>query len=46
MGGVVARIERTFALSKMRRAGIPVVDWSHDEPLPVAVERAERRWQR
>jgi len=45
VGATVARIERTLALSTLRAAGIPVVDWGHDEPLPVAVERAERGWQ-
>jgi uncharacterized protein (DUF58 family) len=46
VGATVTRIERTLALSTLRAAGIPVVDWAHDEPLPVAVERAERGWRR
>jgi uncharacterized protein (DUF58 family) len=42
----VARIERTLALETLRESGVPVVDWTHDEPLPVAVERAAEGWWR
>ena len=46
VGSVVARIERTLAVGTIRAAGIPIVDWEQDEPLAVAVDRAERRWRR
>lgn len=46
IGASIARIERTLALETLRESGIPVVDWSHDEPLSVAVERAARGWRR
>jgi uncharacterized repeat protein (TIGR01451 family) len=46
IGASVARIERLLALETLRESGIPVVDWGHDEPLPVAVERAAQGWGR
>jgi uncharacterized protein (DUF58 family) len=46
LGASVARIERLLALETLRESGIPVVDWGHEEPLPVAVERAARGWRR
>ena len=46
LGASVARIERRLALETLRESGIPVVDWGHEEALPVAVERAARGWRR
>lgn len=46
LGASVARIERLLALETLRESGIPVVDWEHDEALPVAVERAAEGWSR
>ena len=46
LGSLVARIERTRTVARVRAAGIPVVDWNQDEPLGVAVDRAERRARR
>ena len=43
--GTVAAAERLFRISKLRRDGIPVVDWHHDEPLAAAFERT-REWSR
>lgn len=46
LGASLARIERCLALETLRESEIPVVDWGHDEPLPVAVERARAGWHR
>ena len=44
LGGTVARMERTRRLSALRRREIRVVEWSPDEPLYTAVDRATARW--
>lgn len=44
-GREFAWTERRLRLSNLRSAGIRVVEWS-DEPLGVAVARAEGRWSR
>lgn len=43
-GGRVEAIDRDCRLSTLRTDGIHVVDWSPDEPLHVAMDRATRRW--
>ncbi|WP_135364263.1 DUF58 domain-containing protein [Halosimplex halophilum] len=43
-GETVARLERADRLTDLRRAGIPVVDWSRDERIAAAVARARERW--
>jgi len=40
-----AAVERTLRCSRLRSAGVPVVDWG-TEPLATAVESAARRWSR
>ncbi|WP_276271121.1 DUF58 domain-containing protein [Haloarcula litorea] len=40
--GTVAAARRLFRVSDLRRHGVPVVDWGHDESLAVAVERHRR----
>jgi uncharacterized repeat protein (TIGR01451 family) len=44
-GGTVARLDRAERLESLR-SHVRVVDWSPDEPLAVAVDRAGRRWSR
>jgi uncharacterized repeat protein (TIGR01451 family) len=44
-GHGLAWIERRLRLSELRSAGIRVVEW-REEPLGVAVARAEERWSR
>lgn len=44
-GNRLAWIERRLRLSDLRSAGIRVVEWN-EEPLGVAISRAERRWSR
>jgi uncharacterized repeat protein (TIGR01451 family) len=41
----LARLERHNRITRLRRAGIRVVDWA-DEPLAARVARAEGRWSR
>ncbi|MFB6146603.1 MAG: DUF58 domain-containing protein [Halobacteriaceae archaeon] len=43
-GGQLAEMERERRLRQIRRADIPVIDWDPDEPLEVAIDRAQRRW--
>lgn len=43
-GGRVAELDRESRLSTLREDRVRVVDWSPDEPLSVAMDRAERRW--
>ncbi|MFC7075772.1 DUF58 domain-containing protein [Haloarcula halophila] len=43
--GTIAAADRLFRISDLRREGIPVVDWHHDEPLAAAFEQA-REWAR
>jgi len=43
-GQRLAAIERAVRLSRLRRWGVRVVDWDADEPLPAALEAADRRW--
>lgn len=43
-GGTVARIERERRVEETREQGTRVVEWSVDEPLYAAVERATGRW--
>lgn len=44
-GQQVARIERAARLTRLRRLGVPVVDWDPAEPLGSALESLERRLQ-
>jgi uncharacterized protein (DUF58 family) len=41
-GHRLAGVVRKVRVTDLRRAGIPVVDWDWDEPLAVALSRAER----
>lgn len=43
-GGTVERIERATRIEGLRESGTRVIEWSIDEPLYVAVERATGRW--
>jgi uncharacterized protein (DUF58 family) len=43
-GQRLARVERSLRASRLRSAGIRVVDWPPGQPLASAVERARRRW--
>ncbi|QGN08155.1 DUF58 domain-containing protein [Halorhabdus sp. CBA1104] len=45
-GQTVGRIERTLRLSTLRKTDARVVDWQPAEPLPLAFDRAQRRWSR
>ncbi len=45
VGAIVAHLERRQHLATLRAAGVRVVDWPADEPLEVAVDRAQRRWK-
>ncbi|MDS0280995.1 DUF58 domain-containing protein [Haloarcula onubensis] len=42
--GTVAAARRQFRCSSLRRQGIPVVDWRHEESLAVAIERQRGEW--
>ncbi len=44
-GGAVERLKRRRRMQSLRPA-VRVVDWSPDDPLATAVDRAERRWSR
>jgi uncharacterized repeat protein (TIGR01451 family) len=44
VGSALARLERTLRCSRLREAGIRVVDWSPDEHLAVAVAGAAVGW--
>ncbi|WP_247729463.1 DUF58 domain-containing protein [Halovivax limisalsi] len=44
-GGTVIGVLRDDRLASLREAGIHVVDWSPDEPLQIALDRAERGWR-
>jgi len=46
LGGTIEGIDRTARLSDVRKAGSTIVDWSVEEPLPVAVARATEGWSR
>ncbi|WP_435366159.1 DUF58 domain-containing protein [Haloarchaeobius sp. DYHT-AS-18] len=43
-GQQVVTMERALRLDEMRTAGVPVVDWAHDTPLPMALAQAIRPW--
>jgi uncharacterized protein (DUF58 family) len=43
-GQELARAERTARMTDLRGKGVRVVDWSTDEPLATAIDRASRRW--
>lgn len=43
-GRDLARVERANRVSRLRGAGLPVVEWEADEPLETALETAQRRW--
>lgn len=45
VGQRLARLERSVRIKLLRDHGIRVVDWNTDEPLPLALEYAQRRWQ-
>lgn len=42
----LATVLRRFRIADLRAAGVPVVDWPWDDPLPVALARSNRRWSR
>jgi uncharacterized protein (DUF58 family) len=44
-GGQLAGLERDVRIRTLRRAGVRVLDWDTDRPLPVAVADAARGWQ-
>jgi uncharacterized repeat protein (TIGR01451 family) len=44
LGGTIARMDRRRRLSELRQREIRVVEWSPDEPLYTAVDRAAVRW--
>jgi uncharacterized protein (DUF58 family) len=43
-GGRLAAVERAERVSRLREAGLRVVDWAADESLAAAVVGTERRW--
>ena len=43
-GHQLARVERANRLSRLRKAGIRVVDWPDGEPLAGELARSARRW--
>jgi uncharacterized repeat protein (TIGR01451 family) len=43
-GQRLARVERSLRCSQLRSANLRVVDWSPNEPIAPAIERAQRRW--
>lgn len=43
-GGTVSLIDRAHRIQSIRAGGIRVIDWSPEEPLQAAVERASERW--
>jgi uncharacterized protein (DUF58 family) len=45
-GHRLARVARTLRCSRLRSAGVPVVDWGHAEPLAVALARYDERRSR
>jgi uncharacterized repeat protein (TIGR01451 family) len=45
-GSVVEAIKRQGRVSALRNRTTDVIEWSPDEPLYAAIERATRRWQR
>ena len=45
-GHRLSRIARKLRISELRSAGIPVVDWPHDETLDGALARYDERWSR
>lgn len=45
-GSVVEAIDRQGRVSMLRNRTTDVIEWSPDEPLYAAIERATRRWQR
>jgi uncharacterized protein (DUF58 family) len=44
LGGSISRLDRKRRLSSLRQREIRVVEWSPDEPLYTAVDRATARW--
>lgn len=44
VGGALSRIDRALHASRLRSAGVRVVDWPAEESLDVAVDRAQARW--
>jgi len=44
-GQRLARLERSVRLTELRSRGIRVVDWDWEEPLDVALLRAQERWR-
>ena len=45
-GGSLARLERRLRCSRLREAGLRVVDWPPGEPLGAAVQATRTRWSR
>jgi len=43
-GRTLARIERSLRLSRLREAGVRVVDWDAEESLALSLDKAGRRW--
>jgi uncharacterized protein (DUF58 family) len=44
VGERLARLERRLRCSRLREAGLRVVDWTADERLEAAVETTRARW--
>lgn len=45
-GGIVATLERHQRISRIQGYGVPVVDWSVDQQLDVAIARTMEGWSR
>jgi uncharacterized repeat protein (TIGR01451 family) len=43
-GGILAAVERSNRLNELRASGVRVIDWTGQETLLAALERARRRW--
>lgn len=46
LGHRIAAVERQARLTRLREAGVRVVDWTVDESLATTLARARRRWSR
>lgn len=44
VGQRLARVERTARIRRLREGGVRALDWSADEDLTLALERANQRW--
>jgi uncharacterized repeat protein (TIGR01451 family) len=46
LGQRIVRLERAVLIEQLRDHGIRVVDWSENDPLPLELGHANRRWNR